>query len=102
MMDDDRLSEILESGEIAWITPAEGAEVASLAEVVEINGASFDGGPTLLRHRGRLAALEEARADAWVLRPLDGEDEARSFLERRSIEYDRMWDGCGCRIDYES
>ena len=101
-MDASRLLHLLERGEIAWITPSEGAEAAALAEVVTIPGASFAGGPTLLRHGGRLAALEEARADAWALRPLADEDEARSFLERRRAEYDRMWDGCGCRIDYES
>ncbi|MEN8151773.1 MAG: hypothetical protein ABFS86_18295 [Planctomycetota bacterium] len=91
-----------DEGDVAWITPAEGASLTDAAEVVTIDGVSFPGGPTLLRLGGRLAALEQAEADRWALRPLADEDEARAFLERRREEYDRMWDGCGCRIDYEN
>jgi len=34
------------------------------------------------------------------VRRLGGEDEARAFIRDRLDTYDRMWDGCGCKIDY--
>jgi len=101
MIDEARLSDLLARGDIVWISPGERDEVEALAEVVEIPGATFAGGPVILRTGDRLAALEQGRADAWVLRPFEDETGARTFLARRREEYDRMWDGCGCRIDYE-
>ena len=29
-----------------------------------------------------------------------GESEARAFVEERLETYDRMWDGCGCKVHY--
>ena len=43
----------------------------------------------LTRHRARLPAL----------RGLDA-GEARALVARRLETYDKMWDGCGCKVDY--
>jgi hypothetical protein len=31
---------------------------------------------------------------------LGDEDEVRRFVRERLEAYDRMWDGCGCKVDY--
>ena len=103
MIDEARLSDLLDRGKIVRLTPVEREEAEALLEVVKIPGSGFVGGPTLVRLGDRLAALERALPDEeWVLRPLADEDDARAFLARRREEHDRMWDGCGCRIDYDS
>jgi hypothetical protein len=90
----------LERGETVRLTVAEQQEVLAIAERVDLPEAEFSGAPILVRVHDRLAALEQAGPDTWALRPLTGYREAKAFLERRRRELDRMWDGCGCRIDY--
>jgi hypothetical protein len=35
-----------------------------------------------------------------VIRPFSSMEEAQAFVDERLETYERMWDGCGCRIDY--
>jgi len=35
-----------------------------------------------------------------VARLLGDAEEARAFVERRMEEYERMWDGCGVKVEY--
>ncbi len=36
-----------------------------------------------------------------LLRKMASVDEAERFLEDRLATYERMWDGCGCKVDYD-
>jgi hypothetical protein len=36
------------------------------------------------------------------MRRLSDADEACQFVQRRLEDYERVWDGCGCKIDYYS
>lgn len=47
-----------------------------------------------------LIAVEAPKPAARVVRLLADEEEAKRFVEYRLAQYERMWDGCGCRIDY--
>jgi hypothetical protein len=46
------------------------------------------------------AAVEQPKPDRRVVRLLNDEDEVRRFVQERLDTYDRMWDGCGCKVDY--
>jgi len=35
-----------------------------------------------------------------VARLLGGPQEADAFVRKRLEEYERMWDGCGVKVDY--
>jgi len=37
-----------------------------------------------------------------VLRFFISRADAEGFMNRRMEQFDRLWDGCGCRIDYDS
>ena len=52
--------------------------------------------------RDGFAALEQPAPDTWVVRRLGERAEADRFIQDRLAQYERMWDGCGCRIDYYS
>ena len=54
----------------------------------------------IIRFGGDLAAVESPSRGARVARLLGGAVEARTFVERRMEEYERMWDGCGVKVDY--
>jgi hypothetical protein len=47
-----------------------------------------------------LAAVESPSKGARVARLLGGPDDARAFVAKRMEEYERMWDGCGVKVDY--
>ena len=46
------------------------------------------------------AAVEQPKPDRRVVRLLSDETEVRRFVRERLDTYDRMWDGCGCKVDY--
>ncbi len=48
------------------------------------------------------AAVEQPSPEERVVRRLHGDQDVRQFVQQRMDEYERMWDGCGCKIDYYS
>jgi len=54
----------------------------------------------LLRIDGTTLVQETSDRKEILLRRFDGEEEAGAFIRERLDTYDRMWDGCGCRIDF--
>ena len=44
-------------------------------------------------------AVEEPTSRQRVLRRL-AEDEVAAFVKDRLDTYERMWDGCGCKVEY--
>ena len=55
-------------------------------------------------------SAREGDFEDWILaglelpqnrvRIVDAREAARRFVEHRLGQYERIWDGCGCRIDY--
>ena len=48
------------------------------------------------------AAVEQPTNGERVVRVLGDIDAVRSFVRERLDLYERMWDGCGCKVDYYS
>ena len=69
-------------------------------EEVERHPTFIAGDLVIVRLGDALAAVEEPKPGERVLRRLPDADAARAFVEDRMATYDRMWDGCGCRVDY--
>jgi len=47
-----------------------------------------------------LIIQEKTTKDEYLLRVMKTKKEAEEFIKQRLEIYNRMWDGCGCRIDY--
>ncbi len=99
-MDEATLKSAHEAGEVLRLSRDEWEVIARLLEVIETHPALPGSELLLVRFDSRLAAVEQPRGDEWAVRPLSGMTEAREFIRRRQAEHDRMWNGCGCRIDY--
>ena len=67
---------------------------------VERHNTQLAGNLLVVRAGGSLVAVEQPSRDARVARLLGSEEEARTFVEKRLEEYERMWDGCGVKIEY--
>jgi len=47
-----------------------------------------------------LVAVESPSREARVARVVGDPDAADAFVAKRMDEYERMWDGCGVKVDY--
>ena len=96
------LSERLINESIVQLDADDWTVVADQFEELERHSTSICGDLLIIRLESEFAAVEQPTPDTRVVRRLADRDEARHFVEQRLQEYDRMWDGCGCKIDYYS
>ena len=92
---------LLEEG-IVPLSASEWAAVTSEFVEIQRHPTFIAGDLVIVRTEGGLAAVEQPSPDQRVVRRLSDLDEVREFVQRRKAEYERMWDGCGCRIDYHA
>ncbi|MBE0593168.1 MAG: hypothetical protein IH616_12280 [Gemmatimonadales bacterium] len=99
-MTPDDLRQALLIDPIVRLRAAEWDVLAPAFEEVERHHTVVAGSLVIIRAGGALAAVEQPRPDERVVRRLDGEDAARAFVRERMDQYERMWDGCGCKVEY--
>jgi hypothetical protein len=91
---------LLRQGKIVTLSLEEWQCFSGLFHVLEIHETGFAGQLVLLRGPTGLVAKEESKSGEYVVRPLDDQKKAEEFIQDRMSTYERMWDGCGCKIDY--
>ena len=90
----------LRLGGVVPLSAGEWGELAQHLPVVERHQTQLAGELLIVKMGDQLVAVEAPSRDARVARLLGGADEARAFVNRRMEEYERMWDGCGVKVDY--
>lgn len=99
-MTQSEFKELLGSQPVVIIAPADWPDLSAIFTEIERHDTGFAGALVLLQSEEGLAALEQPSAERWVVRRLGDRSEADRFVQDRLAQYERMWDGCGCRIDY--
>ena len=56
----------------------------------------------LLKYTDKYIIQEKSPKNEILLRLFSAENTAKNFLEERLRIYEKMWDGCGCKINYYS
>lgn len=90
----------LADGELVALPEDEWTEIAPELEPVARHETFVAGELLLVRTAAGLAAVERPEPGRRVVRPLGDRGRAEAFVRRRLDAYERMWDGCGCRVDY--
>jgi hypothetical protein len=54
----------------------------------------------LLKFGDEFIIQERSTEQEIIIRPVSTEKEAEDFIKQRLEIYDRMWDGCGCKVNY--
>jgi hypothetical protein len=54
----------------------------------------------LLKIDGDLILQEKTTKDEFLIRLMKTKEEAEELVKQRLEIYNRMWDGCGCKVDY--
>jgi hypothetical protein len=98
----DTLVRRLEHEGLVTLTVDDWVSLAEAFPVAERHSTGLRGDLSIVRTTAGLAAVEEPAPDQRVVRLLGDQDAARHFVTDRLASYERMWDGCGCRIDYDS
>jgi hypothetical protein len=74
--------------------------VAAEFEEVERHDTMMAGTLLIVRTSAGLAAVEQPQPRERVVRLLGNSTAARGFVDHRMAQYEKMWDGCGCRVRY--
>jgi hypothetical protein len=94
------LTKRLQTGEVVVLdTDAWDAIVVSFVPV-ENHDTHFYGNIQVWRGGSGLIVAEEPKPTERVVRLLATQEAVSSFVTERMKTYDRMWDGCGCKVDF--
>jgi len=69
---------------------------------IERHATGLAGDLVIVRIDDVLAAVESPTTAQRVIRRLESAAEAAAFVAGRLAQYERMWEGCGCKIDYDA
>jgi hypothetical protein len=70
------------------------------ADVIREEDTTLAGWIRILSLDGHVLFQEETPDRDVLVRRLTSIGEAHRLVDRRLADYERMWDGCGCTIDY--
>jgi len=73
-----------------------------MGESVREKDTCLSGKIRILRIDDMVVVQEKIPQGAYLIRKMESREEADRFVDERLETYDRMWDGCGCKIDYFS
>lgn len=100
-----KAAEIIQKTQRGVVTEIDREELAALLEACD-NSRAVDtrlaGWIRILTLEGQVVVQEETPEGEVLLRAFDSLEAAGAFVDSRLADYDRMWDGCGCKIDYHS
>jgi len=94
------LNRMLRTGRVVTLPASTWAALARDFEEIERHQTFIAGDLLIVRGEAGLVAVEESSPDERVMRSLPDGEAVRKFVQRRREGYERMWDGCGCHIDY--
>ena len=72
----------------------------SKSKVVKEKDTLISGKLRLLNYQNNLLIQEQSNKDELLIRFMQSKVEANKFIDERLEIYDRMWDGCGCKVAY--
>jgi hypothetical protein len=75
-------------------------DLLEVSTVVRLEDTYMAGSIRVLSVDGVILVQEHTADGKTLIRRMTSFEEADEFVDRRLARYERMWDGCGCKIDY--
>ena len=72
----------------------------SICKVIQEKETHISDKIRLLKFKDELLIQETSNKNEFLVRIMKTKKEAEEFISRRLETYDKMWDGCGCKVDY--
>lgn len=95
-----RLDERWAHGAVARLTSEELGELLAAAPEHREIDAGLGGVIRVLRRGTQFVIQEQTGKGEIVVRLLPTNEAAEAFVAERLEAYERLWDGCGCKINY--
>lgn len=99
-MTPELLQRRLSTEDIVTVDEADWEEVRHAFPEVERHPTHIAGDLIIVRDAHGPVAVEEPATRRRVLRRLADDADVRRFVQDRLDTYERMWDGCGCKVEY--
>jgi hypothetical protein len=95
--------ELLERAQQSRVVEIRHEELAALladARLLREEDTRLCGSIRVLQLGPQILIQEQSFEGQPLIRLADSAESAQAFVEERLATYERMWDGCGCRIDH--
>jgi hypothetical protein len=99
-MDTRDLIEKIQKSVVVSLDPERLPGLLEATETLRADDTRLSGWIRILRLDGQIVLQEETPDGEVLLRGLASREAAEQLVDQRLSDYERMWDGCGCRIDY--
>jgi hypothetical protein len=90
----------LEQCTVTRLEPSDLAALLGRARLIRLVDTRLAGDLRILELDGTLLLQEQTTKGELLVRRLESLEQAEALVEDRLATYDRMWDGCGCKVDY--
>jgi hypothetical protein len=77
-------------------------ELIDAAELLREDDTHLAGWIRVLALGGSILVQEETPKGEVLVRRMPSRDSAERFVDLRMQSYERMWNGCGCKVDYHA
>jgi hypothetical protein len=101
-LDTDEIIREASESSVVKIDREELDTVLDTAEVIRAEDTALAGWIRILSLGGHVLVQEETPERELLVRKLASLDAAHELVDGRLADYERMWDGCGCTIDYHA
>ncbi len=98
----DKIIKELESNKYYLLKPDKLNDFLSEVEIVNESDTKIYGMIRIVKFNNIILTQELTNINEVSIRKFNTIKEASKFIDDRIDIYDRMWDGCGCKVDYYS
>ncbi|MBT8378292.1 MAG: hypothetical protein KJN64_03590 [Ignavibacteria bacterium] len=96
----DTLMEDAKKNKYVILSASELEALLSNSEVLKEEETLISDKICLLNFKDELLIQEKTDNDEFLIRLIKSEKEAENFIQNRLEIYEKMWDGCGCKVEY--
>ena len=96
----EQLLKKLENEKIAVLHKDELDKILEKTKVLKEAETNFYGKIRILALSSIILIQEMSDKSELIIRRASSKDEADNFVRERLSTYERMWDGCGCKVKY--
>lgn len=90
----------LNDHKILLLPPEKLDVILSNTEIIDDRDTLISDHIRILKDKDEILIQEITSKNELSIRIMNSIDEAEVFLEKRMETYEKMWDGCGCNVNY--
>ena len=98
----EQIIQNLKKQKILLLPLSELDEILAQVEIIQQLDTFMSDFIRILKQENSIFVQEMTRKEEIALRLFDSVKEAEMFVTTRMATYEKMWDGCGCKVDYYS